>query len=109
MTSPARIFLMEQMAKEKGDWTCVQNDEIFVILFQSVPTRMPGPAKSHAPWGQPVPTARAMAWNVCGAAAPNDAWTPMPTSSPSHMDSVWSGKLPPAPVSVLLNVHVTKC
>lgn len=79
-----------------------------MILFQSVPTRMPGPARSHVPWGQPVPTAQAMAWNVCGAAAPSDVWTPMPTSSPSPMDSVWSGKLPPAPVSTLVTAHLAR-
>lgn len=52
--------------------------EMLVVLFQSVPTRMPDPAKSRAPCEQRVLTARVMVWNVCGAAAQNDALTQTP-------------------------------
>lgn len=51
---------------------------MFVALFQLVPTRMPDPAKSHAPCEQHVLTARVMVWNVCGAAVQNDALTRTP-------------------------------
>lgn len=51
---------------------------MFLVLFQLVPTRMPDPAKSHAPCEQRVLTARVMVWNVCGVAVQNDALTQMP-------------------------------
>lgn len=51
---------------------------MFAVLFQSVLTRMPDPAKSPAPCEQPVRTARVMVWNVCGVAVQNDALTQMP-------------------------------
>ena len=63
---------------------------------------MRGYAKCHALYGLPVPTAPATAWSVCGAAAPSAAWTPTLTSSLSPTGSVWSGRPPPALVSVCL-------
>lgn len=72
---------------------------MFVGLFQLVQIRMQGRARSRAPYGPRVPTVPATAWSACGAAAPSAAWTPMRTSSPSHTDSVWSGRPLPALVS----------
>lgn len=63
---------------------------------------MQGRAKSRALYGRPAPTAPATAWSACGAAARGAAWTPTPTSSLSRTDSVWSGKRPPALVSIHL-------
>lgn len=71
-----------------------------IDLFQSVQIKMQGHARSRAPCAPLAPTAPATAWSACGVAAQSAVWTPTPTSSPSRTGSVWSGRRPPAPVSI---------
>ncbi len=50
------------------------------------------PVRRPALCAPPAPTAPASPWSACGAAVRSAASTPRRTSSPSLMDSVWSGR-----------------